>query len=215
MTESQSQATAVVDVDAWEKLLQENYGRYDTCKETCSFYDQLKDGKIHSSVVDMFRDNRERQTLDYVKQARENFGRLDKAVLGIWDVLDQLDHLEFDKDTVQLQQKVHAFQMAEAMRREGMPRWMILTGLIHDLGKYLYVLGEKQWTVSVLIDDVCMHMHLYTIARSLVIHSLWVASMTIVFFSLSFLTRTQTPIILFMALIMAYINQTVALPMCI
>lgn len=167
MTESQSQATAVVDVDAWEKLLQENYGRYDTCKETCSFYDQLKDGKIHSSVVDMFRDNRERQTLDYVKQARENFGRLDKAVLGIWDVLDQLDHLEFDKDTVQLQQKVHAFQMAEAMRREGMPRWMILTGLIHDLGKYLYVLGEKQWTVSVLIDDVCMHMHLYTIARSL------------------------------------------------
>ncbi|KAI7883940.1 DUF706-domain-containing protein [Lichtheimia hyalospora FSU 10163] len=146
MNDSQSQA-AVINIDAWEKLLQENYGRYDTCKETYSFYDQLKDGKIHSSVVDMFKENRQRQTFDYVKQAREHYGKLDKAVLGIWDVLNQLDNLEFDKNTVQLQQKVHAFQMAEAMRREGMPRWMILTGLIHDLGKYLYVLREKQWTV--------------------------------------------------------------------
>lgn len=151
MTDSQPQPTPAVDADAWERLLQENYGRYDTCKETYSFYDQLKDGKIHSSVVDMFKENRERQTFDYVMQAREKYRKLDKATLSIWDVLDQLDNLEFDKNTVQLQQKVHAFQMAEAMRREGMPRWMILTGLIHDLGKYLYVLGEKQWTVSVLI----------------------------------------------------------------
>ncbi|KAJ8656332.1 hypothetical protein O0I10_007896 [Lichtheimia ornata] len=147
MTDSQPQPTPAVDADAWERLLQENYGRYDTCKETYSFYDQLKDGKIHSSVVDMFKENRERQTFDYVMQAREKYRKLDKATLSIWDVLDQLDNLEFDKNTVQLQQKVHAFQMAEAMRREGMPRWMILTGLIHDLGKYLYVLGEKQWTV--------------------------------------------------------------------
>jgi inositol oxygenase len=33
------------------------------------------------------------------------------------------------------------------MRRDGQPRWMILTGLIHDLGKILCLWGEPQWAV--------------------------------------------------------------------
>ena len=33
------------------------------------------------------------------------------------------------------------------MRRDGQPRWMILTGLVHDLGKILCLWGEPQWAV--------------------------------------------------------------------
>ena len=33
------------------------------------------------------------------------------------------------------------------MRRDGQPRWMILTGFIHDLGKCLCLYGEPQWGV--------------------------------------------------------------------
>jgi len=33
------------------------------------------------------------------------------------------------------------------MRRDGCPRWMILTGFIHDLGKCLCLYGEPQWGV--------------------------------------------------------------------
>jgi inositol oxygenase len=33
------------------------------------------------------------------------------------------------------------------MRRDGQPRWMILTGFIHDLGKCLCLHGEPQWGV--------------------------------------------------------------------
>lgn len=38
-------------------------------------------------------------------------------------------------------------QSAEAARRDQQPRWMILTALIHDLGKILFFYGEPQWAV--------------------------------------------------------------------
>jgi len=54
---------------------------------------------------------------------------------------------ESDPDT-SLSQIEHLLQSAEAMRRDGKPRWMQLTGLIHDLGKLLFFYGsEGQWDV--------------------------------------------------------------------
>src|SRR5256886_16534874 len=41
----------------------------------------------------------------------------------------------------------HLLQTAEAIRADGHPRWFILTGLIHDLGKILCLFGEPQWAV--------------------------------------------------------------------
>jgi inositol oxygenase len=39
-------------------------------------------------------------------------------------------------------------QTAEAIRRDGKPEWMQVTGLIHDLGKLLCFFGaEGQWDV--------------------------------------------------------------------
>lgn len=42
----------------------------------------------------------------------------------------------------------HLLQTAEAMRRDGKPDWMQVTGLVHDLGKLLFMFGsEGQWDV--------------------------------------------------------------------
>ena len=49
-----------------------------------------------------------------------------------------------DTDVSQIE---HLLQTAEAIRRDGHPRWFILTGLIHDLGKILCLYGEPQWAV--------------------------------------------------------------------
>ena len=38
-------------------------------------------------------------------------------------------------------------QMSEAIRRDGHPRWFVLTGFLHDLGKVLCLYGEPQWAV--------------------------------------------------------------------
>jgi inositol oxygenase len=51
-----------------------------------------------------------------------------------------------DPDT-DLSQIEHLMQTSEAIRADGHPRWFILTGLIHDLGKVLCLFGEPQWAV--------------------------------------------------------------------
>jgi inositol oxygenase len=52
-----------------------------------------------------------------------------------------------DPDT-SLSQLAHLLQSAEACRRDGKPRWMQLTALIHDLGKLLFFFGAQgQWDV--------------------------------------------------------------------
>ena len=38
----------------------------------------------------------------------------------------------------------HAFQTAEMMRRDDLPDWMQLIGLIHDIGKIMYIKGSDE-----------------------------------------------------------------------
>jgi len=51
-----------------------------------------------------------------------------------------------DPDT-DLDQFQHLLQTSEAIRKDGHPDWMVLTGLMHDMGKVLCLFGEPQWAV--------------------------------------------------------------------
>ncbi len=54
---------------------------------------------------------------------------------------------ESDPDTA-VGQIEHLLQTAEAIRRDGKPDWMQVTGLVHDLGKLLCFFGaDGQWDV--------------------------------------------------------------------
>ena len=70
------------------------------------------------------------------------------AKMGLWDGLEFLNTLVDDSDPdTSLPQIEHLLQTAEAIRRDGHPRWFVLTGLIHDFGKVLCLFGEPQWAV--------------------------------------------------------------------
>lgn len=62
--------------------------------------------------------------------------------MGVWEAMELLDTLvdESDPDT-EASQITHLLQTAEAMRKDGKPDWMQVTGLVHDLGKLLYFFG--------------------------------------------------------------------------
>ena len=61
---------------------------------------------------------------------------------------DYLNTLVDDSDPdTDLTQIEHLLQTSEAIRRDGHPRWFVLTGLVHDLGKVLCLYGEPQWAV--------------------------------------------------------------------
>jgi inositol oxygenase len=69
--------------------------------------------------------------------------------MTIWQAMEKLNTLidESDPDT-SLSQIEHLLQSAEAIRRDGKPKWFQLTGLIHDLGKLLFFYDARgQWDV--------------------------------------------------------------------
>lgn len=100
-------------------------------------------------VKNFYREQHEKQTVAYNLKARNDFKFKTRAQMSIWDAMEKLNSLidESDPDT-SLSQIEHLLQSAEAIRRDGKPRWMQLTGLIHDLGKLLFFFGaEGQWDV--------------------------------------------------------------------
>ena len=100
-------------------------------------------------VKNFYREQHEKQTVAYNLRARNDFKFKTRASMTIWEAMEKLNTLidESDPDT-SLSQIEHLLQSAEAIRRDGKPRWMQLTGLIHDLGKLLFFYGaEGQWDV--------------------------------------------------------------------
>ena len=92
--------------------------------------------------------NHTMQTVGFVIEKRKTYLPLCHGKMGIWEAMRLLDEIVDESDPdLHLNQTTHAFQTAEAIRRDGHPRWLILVGLIHDLGKLLTVFGEPQWAV--------------------------------------------------------------------
>lgn len=55
----------------------------------------------------------------------------------------RLPHSRFLQCQTNVSQIEHLLQTAEAIRRDGKPEWMQVVGLVHDLGKLLYIFGSE------------------------------------------------------------------------
>lgn len=102
----------------------------------------------NNHVREFYRLNHRHQTHDFVKAKKQEFLKLDRRKMSIWEAMEFLNTLVDDSDPdTDLSQIAHLMQTAEAIRKDGHPRWFILTGLLHDLGKILCLFGEPQWAV--------------------------------------------------------------------
>lgn len=134
---------AVQQMEAWDDFVSD---RYDPNRKEEDF--RKFDESAPDSVREFYRLNHRFQTRDFVLAKKKQYGALTRGEMGIWEALDYLNTLVDDSDPdTDLSQIQHNLQAAEAIRRDGHPRWMILTGLIHDLGKVLCLYGEPQWAV--------------------------------------------------------------------
>ena len=102
-------------------------------------------------VKAFYREQHQKQTVAYNLAARNRFHSASRVreEMTIWEAMEKLNTLidESDPDT-SLSQIQHLLQSAEAIRRDGKPRWMQVTGLIHDLGKLLFFYdAQGQWDV--------------------------------------------------------------------
>jgi inositol oxygenase len=100
------------------------------------------------TVREFYRLNHANQTVAFVRAKKQEFLPARRMRMGIWQAMEYLNTLvdESDPDT-DLSQLEHLVQTSEAIRRDGHPRWFVLAGLIHDLGKILCLWGEPQWAV--------------------------------------------------------------------
>ena len=100
------------------------------------------------TVREFYRINHRLQTYDFVRAKQREFGALNRKKMGIWEAMEFLNTLVDDSDPdTDLSQIQHLLQTSEAIRADGHPRWFVLTGLVHDLGKILCLFGEPQWAV--------------------------------------------------------------------
>jgi inositol oxygenase len=100
------------------------------------------------SVREFYRLNHTHQTHDFAQAKRDDFLKLNRRQMTVWEAAEFLNNLVDDSDPdTDLSQLEHLLQTAEQIRSDGHPRWFILAGFIHDLGKILCLYGEPQWAV--------------------------------------------------------------------
>lgn len=118
----------------------------DPNKKPGQFRDYRAEARV--SVKEFYRLNHTNQTLEFVLAKKKQYLGKTNRVMGLWEAMEALTSLVDDSDPdTDVPQIEHNLQTAEAIRRAGQPRWFILTGLIHDLGKVLWLYGEPQWAV--------------------------------------------------------------------
>jgi inositol oxygenase len=131
------------DLDQLDEFLEH---RYQEGKSETEF--RQYDAQSDPSVAEFYRLNHEHQTVDYVLRKEKEYFGLKKGKKTVWEAAEFLNTLVDDSDPdTDLTQIEHLLQTSEAMRRDGQPRWMVLVGFIHDLGKCLCLYGEPQWGV--------------------------------------------------------------------
>jgi inositol oxygenase len=130
-------------LEQWDDFVQD---RYDPNRKQDEFRQYTPEAP--PVVQEFYRLNHTFQTRDFVLQKKREYTPLAKRRMSVWEALDYLNTLVDDSDPdTNLSQIEHLLQTSEAIRKDGRPRWFILTGLIHDLGKVLCLYGEPQWAV--------------------------------------------------------------------
>lgn len=132
-------------------------------------YDQ---SDVTAAVREHYRKMRQNQTYDYVTRMKVKYLTYDKPML-LWDAMERLNALiDVSDPDLNLPNVQHLVQSAEALRADNRPDWMQLVGLIHDLGKAMYLWGsdedgtsqQEQWglvgdvfVVGCALPDTCVY----------------------------------------------------------
>src|SRR6266478_2614102 len=130
-------------LDEWDDFVAARY-RQDKSEEEFRNYK----ADANPTVTEFYRQNHAYQTLDFVLSKKAEYCGLNRDKKSIWEMAEYLNTLVDDSDPdTDLTQTEHLLQTAEAIRKDGHPRWFILAGFVHDLGKVLCLYGEPQWAV--------------------------------------------------------------------
>jgi inositol oxygenase len=142
-------ATPLKSLDEWEDDVLLRYPDPETIAQSkgSEEYRNYEDPS-RDTVREFYRLNHSYQTYQFVQDKRQNYLRFNKKEMPVWDAFNFLNQLVDDSDPdTDLDQFQHLLQTSEAIRADGHPDWMVLVGLMHDMGKVLCLFDEPQWAV--------------------------------------------------------------------
>lgn len=146
---SPAESHPLPSLDVWEDDLLRRYPdpfTITTTKATEEFRNY--DDPQRDTVREFYRLNHQYQSYEFVQRKRDEFLKFERKQMPLWEAFDFLNELVDDSDPdTDLSQFEHLLQTSEAIRLDGHPDWMVLTGLLHDMGKVLCLFGEPQWAV--------------------------------------------------------------------
>ena len=109
----------------------------------------LRKYKYNSKQYNLYKDMHENQTLDFVKEKYKKYSKLNNAKLSIKSVLQLMNNFIDPSDPdLDENNSIHAYQTAEMIRKNNPNnKELQILGLIHDLGKILYLFDEPAWSI--------------------------------------------------------------------
>lgn len=86
------------------------------------------------------------QTVDFVERMHKKYTfETPRATMTIREAFTVLEtYVDSSDPDISLPNMVHMLQSAEGIRNAGLPDWMQLVGLIHDMGKIMFLWGDAQ-----------------------------------------------------------------------
>lgn len=108
------------------------------------------------NVKDLYRTARTFHTFEKSKYLRDKYCANSHTTLSVEQTLQEISRfVDLSDPDLTLPNDQHALQTAESIRHAGLPDWMQVVGLIHDLGKILFLWGcdedgttlSTQWSI--------------------------------------------------------------------
>jgi len=148
-TPGQSENNPLTSIDVWEEDVLERYPDPKSIAKNKATEDYRNyETPARDSVKEFYRLNHTYQDYEFVVKKKADFLQFNRKEMPVWDAFQFLNQLVDDSDPdTDLDQFQHLLQTSEAIRQDGHPDWMVLTGLLHDMGKVLCLFGEPQWAV--------------------------------------------------------------------
>lgn len=136
--------TEFLDKDDWDGLtdMEKNSVNPGKAKEEFRNY---KDSDRQSIVELHYHEMRKYQTVAQVEKMYEKYHKFNHAKMTIWEAFEALKtYVDSSDPDTSLPNLEHMLQTAEAIRANGHPDWFQLVGLLHDLGKIMFLWGKEE-----------------------------------------------------------------------
>jgi inositol oxygenase len=101
-----------------------------------------------SRVIDHYTDMRRFHTVDFYKKMEKKYDFSNgnyRRKMTIFEAFTELEnYVDASDPDLDLPNLLHLLQTAEGIRRGGHPDWLQLTGLLHDMGKIMFLWGTSE-----------------------------------------------------------------------